>query len=49
MLPIFCDLNTMNNLEEIIVEYQKLKNMLTILIGKILIFHHKNKITKPLK
>ena len=36
----------MNNLVKLTVEYQKLNNILTILIGKILIFHHKNRIIK---
>ena len=39
----------MNKLVKIAVEYQKLNNTLTILIGIISFFHYKNKIIKLLK
>ena len=39
----------MNKLVKIHLKYQKLNPMSTILTGKILIFHHKNKIMKLLK
>ena len=35
----------MNKLKGTCLEFQKLNPILTILIGKILSFHHKNKIT----
>ena len=39
----------MKKLLKVTVEYQKLNNIMTILIGKILIFHHRNRIIKLLK
>ena len=44
-----CFQYTMNNSGKFFVEFQRLNPLSTSLIGKILIFHHKNKIIKFLK